>query len=192
MEEICCPLNAPTPSPHWETIEEESRQQRVTHAHHSALLPNDFQQYFKEKPAATICGIRHCSSALCFSCSFSTFGTDERSRYNPGEGQKHKKETWLNLIMFAGVPMDTSFTVEKAGLWHFHWMKIRLATQIIGLKEVLVGMKVGGKRRALIPPNVGYVTESLQPIPDEFGPRRSLLSHMNEPLVFEVQLLKVL
>ncbi|XP_028104225.1 peptidyl-prolyl cis-trans isomerase FKBP16-1, chloroplastic isoform X2 [Camellia sinensis] len=66
-------------------------------------------------------------------------------------------------------------------------------TQIIkGLKEVLVGMKVGGKRRALIPPSAGYTNENLQPIPDEFGPRRSLFSHANEPLVFEVQLLKVL
>ncbi|CAI0453159.1 unnamed protein product [Linum tenue] len=65
--------------------------------------------------------------------------------------------------------------------------------QIIkGLKEVLVGMKVGGKRRALIPPSAGYVSESLKPIPDEFGPRRSLLTHAREPLVFEVQLLKVL
>lgn len=65
--------------------------------------------------------------------------------------------------------------------------------QIIkGLKEVLVGMKVGGKRRALIPPSVGYTSDTLQPIPEEFGPRRSLLSHAKEPLVFEVQLLKVL
>ncbi|KZV56340.1 hypothetical protein F511_00337 [Dorcoceras hygrometricum] len=65
--------------------------------------------------------------------------------------------------------------------------------QIIkGLKEVLIGMKVGGKRRALIPPSVGYVNETLQPIPEEYGPRRSLLSHAKEPLVFEVQLLKVL
>ncbi|KAK1297605.1 hypothetical protein QJS10_CPB15g01110 [Acorus calamus] len=65
--------------------------------------------------------------------------------------------------------------------------------QIIkGLKEVLVGMKVGGKRRASVPPNVGYINEDLKPIPDEFGPRRSLLSHANETLIFEVQLLKEL
>ncbi|KAK1309917.1 hypothetical protein QJS10_CPA08g01845 [Acorus calamus] len=43
---------------------------------------------------------------------------------------------------------------------------------IKGLKEVLVGMKVGGKRRASVPPNVGYINEDLKPIPDEFGPRR--------------------
>ncbi|CAM8900781.1 unnamed protein product [Rhodiola kirilowii] len=56
---------------------------------------------------------------------------------------------------------------------------------IKGLKEVLVGMRAGGKRRALIPASVGYVNENLKPIPDEFGPRRSLMSHANEPLVFE-------
>ncbi|GAB2230378.1 hypothetical protein Drorol1_Dr00014641 [Drosera rotundifolia] len=65
--------------------------------------------------------------------------------------------------------------------------------QIIkGLKDVLVGMKVGGKRRALIPPSSGYIAENLEPVPEEFGPRRSLLSHAKEPLVFEVQLLKIL
>ncbi|OEL30230.1 Peptidyl-prolyl cis-trans isomerase FKBP16-1, chloroplastic [Dichanthelium oligosanthes] len=61
-----------------------------------------------------------------------------------------------------------------------------------GLKDVLIGMKAGGKRRALIPPEVGYISETLKPIPEEFGPRRSLLSHAKEPLVFEVQLLKIL
>ncbi|XP_022716677.1 peptidyl-prolyl cis-trans isomerase FKBP16-4, chloroplastic isoform X4 [Durio zibethinus] len=40
--------------------------------------------------------------------------------------------------------------------------------QIIkGLKDVLTGMRVGGKRRALIPPSVGYIKENLEPIPDE-------------------------
>ncbi|XP_058753633.1 peptidyl-prolyl cis-trans isomerase FKBP16-1, chloroplastic isoform X2 [Vicia villosa] len=53
---------------------------------------------------------------------------------------------------------------------------------ILGLKQVLTGMRIGGKRRALIPPSVGYVNENLKPIPDEFGPRRSLLSHAQEPL----------
>ncbi|XP_066318125.1 peptidyl-prolyl cis-trans isomerase FKBP16-1, chloroplastic-like [Miscanthus floridulus] len=63
---------------------------------------------------------------------------------------------------------------------------------IRGLKDVIIGMKAGGKRTALIPPEVGYIRETLKPIPEEFGPRRSLLSHAKEPLVFEVQLLKVL
>lgn len=71
---------------------------------------------------------------------------------------------------------------------------LRLDSQemIRGLKDVIIGMKAGGKRRALIPPEVGYIEETLQPVPEEFGPRRSLLSHAKEPLVFEVQLLKIL
>ncbi|XP_059301028.1 peptidyl-prolyl cis-trans isomerase FKBP16-1, chloroplastic isoform X1 [Lycium ferocissimum] len=71
-------------------------------------------------------------------------------------------------------------------------LKIEILKIIEGLKEVLIGMKPGGKRRALIPPSVGYINENLQPVPEEFGPRRSLMSHMKEPLIFEVQLLKVL
>ncbi|XP_062218495.1 peptidyl-prolyl cis-trans isomerase FKBP16-1, chloroplastic isoform X2 [Phragmites australis] len=38
---------------------------------------------------------------------------------------------------------------------------------IRGLKDVLIGMKVGGKRRALIPPEVGYIDETLKPVPEE-------------------------
>ncbi|XP_049400171.1 peptidyl-prolyl cis-trans isomerase FKBP16-1, chloroplastic isoform X1 [Solanum stenotomum] len=71
-------------------------------------------------------------------------------------------------------------------------LKIEILKIIEGLKEVLIGMKPGGKRRALIPPSVGYISENLKPVPEEFGPRRSLMSHMKEPLIFEVQLLKVL
>ncbi|KAL5178124.1 Peptidyl-prolyl cis-trans isomerase FKBP16-1, chloroplastic [Glycine soja] len=56
---------------------------------------------------------------------------------------------------------------------------------IVGLKEVLTGMRVGGKRRALIPPSVGYVNENLQPMPEEpfssctvaFGFRSSTLEN---------------
>eukprot|EP00850_Spirogloea_muscicola_P021375 SM000246S08218 [mRNA] locus=s246:146123:148325:- [translate_table: standard] len=63
---------------------------------------------------------------------------------------------------------------------------------ILGLEEVLYGMRPGGKRRALVPPSAGYVSSDLEPQPKEFGPRRSLYSHAKEPLVFEVQLLKVI
>ncbi|KAG0617161.1 hypothetical protein M758_5G169100 [Ceratodon purpureus] len=62
---------------------------------------------------------------------------------------------------------------------------------IPGLEEVLAGMRPGGKRRALIPPEVGYTDPSLEPQPREFGPRRALMSHAKEPLVFEVQLIKI-
>ena len=66
-------------------------------------------------------------------------------------------------------------------------------TRIIqGLEEVLVGMKAGAKRRAYIPPRLGYLAdESLEPQPPGYGPKRQIAQHKNEPLLFEVQMIKV-
>ena len=63
---------------------------------------------------------------------------------------------------------------------------------IQGMDEVVEGMAPAGKRRALIPPAVGYQPNpELLPQPPGFGAKRQLLNHAGEPLVFEVQLLKV-
>ena len=64
---------------------------------------------------------------------------------------------------------------------------------IPGLEEVLVGMRTGGKRRALIPPELGYASNPsrLQPQPPTFATKRQLLNHANEPLLFEVQLVRI-
>ncbi|KAF9607762.1 hypothetical protein IFM89_000109 [Coptis chinensis] len=98
--------------------------------------------------------------------------------------------------------------------WSIHIFKVTARTEAVfeenvyfphlqSLVDRLVLLQVGylitsslvfcfaGKRRALIPPSVGYVSESLQPIPEEFGHRRRILSHQNESLIFEVQVLKV-
>lgn len=57
------------------------------------------------------------------------------------------------------------------------------------------GMRVGGRRRFIIPPALGYVggtnKGSAGPIPPDFGARRSLASHAKEPLIFEVQVAKI-
>eukprot|EP00545_Synedropsis_sp_CCMP1620_P008391 CAMPEP_0119014098 /NCGR_PEP_ID=MMETSP1176-20130426/9352_1 /TAXON_ID=265551 /ORGANISM="Synedropsis recta cf, Strain CCMP1620" /LENGTH=220 /DNA_ID=CAMNT_0006967237 /DNA_START=22 /DNA_END=684 /DNA_ORIENTATION=+ len=45
---------------------------------------------------------------------------------------------------------------------------------IQGLEEGMVGMKVGGKRRIVIPSAVGYANKSLEPIPRDFGYRQRL------------------
>ena len=64
---------------------------------------------------------------------------------------------------------------------------------IRGLSEALAGMREGGKRRCLIPPSVGYAhgRSELAPQMPTFATKRQLLNHSNEPLLFEIQLLKV-
>ena len=68
---------------------------------------------------------------------------------------------------------------------------------IPGLGNAIKGMRKGGKRRALIPPSAGYATdgksceESLQPQMPTFSTKRQLFSHCTEPLLFEIELLRV-
>jgi FKBP-type peptidyl-prolyl cis-trans isomerase len=62
---------------------------------------------------------------------------------------------------------------------------------IPGLDELLTGMRPGEKRRALVPPELGYVSKGLEPQPPEFGQKRQVEVHAREPLVFEVKLIKV-
>ena len=63
---------------------------------------------------------------------------------------------------------------------------------IPGLEEVLVGMRPGSKRRALVPPSAGYAdSPDAQPQPPTFATQRQLRNHQNEPLLFEVQVLRV-
>ena len=63
-------------------------------------------------------------------------------------------------------------------------------TLIAGLDELLTGMRPGEKRRALVPPKLGYVAKGAAPQPPEFGQRRQVETHASEPLVFEVKLIK--
>jgi len=62
---------------------------------------------------------------------------------------------------------------------------------IPGLDELLTGMRPGEKRRALVPPELGYVGKGMEPQPPEFGQKRQVEVHAREPLVFEVKLIKV-
>lgn len=52
-------------------------------------------------------------------------------------------------------------------------------------------MREGGRRRILIPPEYGWVNDTVGPIPDTFGGRRRLAAHRDEPLLLEVELKKV-
>lgn len=71
---------------------------------------------------------------------------------------------------------------------------IRLGSDKVvrGLSEAVRGMQPGGKRRILVPPELGYAANTeLLPQPPTFGTKRQLVSHSTEPLLFEVQVLKV-
>ncbi|CAL8467684.1 g7222 [Coccomyxa elongata] len=74
-------------------------------------------------------------------------------------------------------------------------LEVTLGSQEIipGLEEVLEGMRPGGRRRALIPPELGYAADpnNAQPQPPTFATKRQLLNHSKEPLLFEVELLRI-
>lgn len=66
---------------------------------------------------------------------------------------------------------------------------------IEGFDKAVLGMTAGGRRRFVVPAALGYKTGTGKsnpgPIPPEWGARRSLASHAKEPLIFEVQVVKV-
>jgi hypothetical protein len=65
-----------------------------------------------------------------------------------------------------------------------------------GFERAIEGMRPGGRRRFAVPPSLGYLSggtsaNSPGPIPPDWGARRSLTSHANEPILFEVLVSKV-
>lgn len=67
---------------------------------------------------------------------------------------------------------------------------------IPGFERAIIGMRPGARRRFVVPPSLGYSQSGTNkgspgPIPPDWGARRSLASHANEPIIFEVQLVKI-
>lgn len=63
---------------------------------------------------------------------------------------------------------------------------------IPGLQTAVTGMHVGAKRRAVIYPPAGYENRpAAEPQPPGFAAKRQLLNHSREPLLFELQLLRI-
>lgn len=62
---------------------------------------------------------------------------------------------------------------------------------VAGLEDGLLGMRAGGKRRVLVPPELGYGGSAGEPHMPTFATQRQLNNHSKEPLLFEIELLRV-
>lgn len=69
------------------------------------------------------------------------------------------------------------------------------AAVVPGLQEMIKTMHVGGKRRAVLPPSIGYQSATMKPTPADFPSMRRLRSVLetsrDATIVFDVELLKV-
>ena len=55
----------------------------------------------------------------------------------------------------------------------------------------VVGMRKGGVRRVLVPPNLGWTDANVFPRPDTFGAARRLENYRDGPLLFEIEVVRV-
>jgi FKBP-type peptidyl-prolyl cis-trans isomerase len=55
------------------------------------------------------------------------------------------------------------------------------ANVVPGLSAAVRSMRVGGVRRAVVPPSLGFQSEAMQPIPSEFWQRRRLYGTIFNP-----------
>ncbi|KAJ7519729.1 hypothetical protein O6H91_20G053600 [Diphasiastrum complanatum] len=54
------------------------------------------------------------------------------------------------------------------------------------------GMQLGGRRRILVRPQLGWVNGDILPHPTSSAAQRRMLNNLKQPLLFEVELVKIL
>ena len=91
-----------------------------------------------------------------------------------------------------GYFIDASYGFDRFETFNFR----AGSEQIVpGFDMGVRGMKIGGRRRIVVPPGLGYIKgtgkQNAGPIPPDFGARRSLAAHSKEPILFEVQVVKI-
>ena len=89
-----------------------------------------------------------------------------------------------------GYFIDASYGFDRFDTFSF---KAGTGDVIEGFDRGIQGMKVDGRRRFIVPPELGYVNgvKGAGPIPPDFGAKRSIISHAKEPLIFEVLIVKI-
>ena len=81
-------------------------------------------------------------------------------------------------LSYVGILVD-GLVFDRSGPGKLFIFKLRKNEVVKGLEEGLLGMRVGGRRRLLIPPELGYGNKKIQGIPP------------NSILYFEIELIKV-
>mmetsp|Transcript_15161 Transcript_15161/g.34542 ORF Transcript_15161/g.34542 Transcript_15161/m.34542 type:complete len:246 (+) Transcript_15161:43-780(+) len=64
-------------------------------------------------------------------------------------------------------------------------------TVVKGVREAVMGMRVGGTRRIIVPPELAYASygkEELSPLPQDWGRKRQIERFKNQPFIFEIRL----
>ncbi|CAK8995144.1 unnamed protein product [Durusdinium trenchii] len=59
---------------------------------------------------------------------------------------------------------------------------------IEGIRRALIGMRVGGTRRVIVPPSLGFVKEELKPKPVDWGRQTQIQRAKNKNFVVELRL----
>lgn len=67
------------------------------------------------------------------------------------------------------------------------FLDLKSGNVIQGLREAIAGMKKNGKRRVLVPPELGYINGDLEPQMPTFATKRQVENHKSEALLFEIE-----
>lgn len=97
---------------------------------------------------------------------------------------------WINytsrLRGLNGIKVSSSFDSQNAPPFMF---RVGAVDVVPGVNEAVRGMRVGGKRRAVLPPAISYASPDMKPAVTEFFARRRLLSvletNRDATIVFE-------
>lgn len=96
----------------------------------------------------------------------------------PGDGAEAVANKRLT-IQYRGYLIDGSLFDQSYGKSNGFTFVLGAHSVVVGMEQGLVGMKVGGKRRIVIPPSVGYGDKGQGPVPP------------GAIMIFDVELLKV-
>lgn len=82
----------------------------------------------------------------------------------------------IRLKGFNGIKVQSSFDDPSAPPFVF---RVGAEDVVPGVSEAVTGMRVGGKRRAVVPPAIGYASPDMRPAVTGFFEKRRLLSVLN-------------